>query len=69
MDYTKNLIDELNAVYNKNKYTAGISPITNFTKTAYSITYYDSVVVFEKRLRPEQYLKIAAQAIIGKKAF
>ncbi len=40
----KELIDELNAFHSK-----GAVPISGFTKNTQSITFYDSVVVFEKR--------------------
>lgn len=63
INYTKNLIDELNAYYAKKNSALSV---TNFTKTAYSITYYDSVVVIEKRIRPEKWHRVAYQACIGK---
>lgn len=39
----KNLVDELNA-----EHTNGEVPVSDFTKTTDSITFYDSMVVFEK---------------------
>lgn len=40
----KDKVDDLNAVH-----TNGELPVTNFTATTDSITFYDSVIVFEKR--------------------
>jgi cephalosporin hydroxylase len=47
IEYSKNLIDYLNA-YHSWQYSLKVN---EFTKTANSITFYDSVVVIEKRLR------------------
>ena len=44
MEYTKDRIDEINAVH-----TRGMMPVSQFTMTTDSISIYDSVVVFEKR--------------------
>lgn len=44
MEYCKKRIDDLNAVH-----TQGQLPISDFTKSTDSITFYDSIVVFEKR--------------------
>ena len=44
IEFSKNKIDELNAVH-----TEGAVPRTNFTDTTDSITFYDSIIVFEKR--------------------
>jgi len=44
IDYAKTKTDELNAVH-----TQGTVPITDFTKSTDSITFYDSIVVFKKR--------------------
>lgn len=44
MEYAKLKLDELNAVH-----TRGILPISNFTKSTDFISFYDSVIVFEKR--------------------
>ncbi|PWT79420.1 MAG: hypothetical protein C5B44_06860 [Acidobacteria bacterium] len=44
MEYSKNKIDELNACH-----TRGALPPTDFTACTDSMTFYDSVVVFEKR--------------------
>lgn len=45
IEYTKNLIDSLNAWYSK---TPDLS-VSDFTKSSYSIAYYNSIVVIEKR--------------------
>lgn len=44
IEYAKNKIDELNAVHVRGDY-----PATDFTRSTDSMTFYDSVVVFEKR--------------------
>ena len=44
MEYTKNLVDEINAWHSE---TSKLK-VTDFTKTTRSITFYDSIVVFEK---------------------
>ena len=53
MEYSKKLIDHLNAwhIYSR-KNGFNLSPkieANDFTKSTYSMTFYDSVVVFEKR--------------------
>lgn len=62
IEYTKNLIDFLNA-YNATKYDD--LEVNDFTNSAYSITYYENVVVIEKRERNKAYKTIASDAIIG----
>lgn len=47
IEYSKNFIDSINARHSQE---AGLS-ITEFTKSAYSLHYYDSVLVIEKRYR------------------
>ncbi|WP_339628326.1 CmcI family methyltransferase [uncultured Pseudomonas sp.] len=44
MEFTKNKMDELNAVH-----TRGAVPVSGFTKSTDCITSYDSIVVFERR--------------------
>jgi hypothetical protein len=44
MEFAKTKIDELNAVHAR-----GLLPVSNFTKSTDYISFYDSVVVFEKR--------------------
>lgn len=44
MEYSKTLIDQLNSTHSK-----GTVPTTNFTQSTDSVSYYDSMVVFEKR--------------------
>lgn len=59
IEYTKHLIDKLNAY---NATTSDTLQVDDFTNTAYSIHYYDSIIVIEKRLRDK---KAIADAIIG----
>jgi hypothetical protein len=47
MEYTKNLIDCLNAYHSEQK----ILKVNNFTKSVDSIHYYDSMIVIEKKQR------------------
>jgi glycosyltransferase involved in cell wall biosynthesis len=55
MEYTKNLIDQLNAWYA----VAGSGLVVNdFTRTAYSMHYYDSVLVIEKRAIPAPHARM-----------
>tara|TARA_B100000073_G_C23598289_1_gene519303 strand:+ start:186 stop:842 length:657 start_codon:yes stop_codon:yes gene_type:complete len=42
-EISKALVDELNAVHTRN-----VIPTTEFTKTTQSISFYDSIIVFEK---------------------
>jgi cephalosporin hydroxylase len=44
VEFSKNKIDEVNAIH-----TEGAIPMSKFTTSTDSITYYDSVVVFERR--------------------
>ncbi|MGX3010374.1 hypothetical protein ACWIUD_02255 [Helicobacter sp. 23-1044] len=63
IEYTKHLIDELNA-YHATK--SDNLNITKFTNTTFSIHYYDSIIVIEKRLRDKNSV---ATAIIGDDKF
>ena len=49
IEYTKNLIDQLNAYHSRDK----SFEVDEFTRTADSIHYYDSVVVIEKKGHPQ----------------
>lgn len=60
IDYTKRLIDALNAYHATNSDDLQVS---KFTNSAYSITYYDSIIVIEKRQKDRRNL---AGAYIGK---
>ena len=62
-EYTKNLIDCLNAYWatEEDNLTAN-----SFTDSTYAIHYYDAVVVIEKKKRDKRYNDICQQAIIGK---
>ncbi len=44
MEFAKQKIDEINAVHTK-----GVLPVTEFTRSTDHISFYDSVVVFERR--------------------
>ena len=63
IEYTKNLIDYLNAYWATEE--DDLYP-NSFTDSAYSIHYYDGIVIIEKRKRDTRYNDICQQAIIGK---
>ena len=44
IEYSKNFIDKINAWHSRTDEL----PVTNFTKTAKSLHYYDSILVIEK---------------------
>ena len=48
IEICKNLVDSLNAYHSQGR----LKP-TSFTDTTYSISFYDSMVVFEKKKRPK----------------
>jgi len=60
MEYTKNLIDYLNAWHSKEKKFQ----VNNFTRSTYSIHYYDSLVVIEKRIIQQPLSKRTGKEII-----
>ncbi len=45
MEYTKNLVDQLNAWYSQDN----LLQVNEFTKSTFAIHYYDSIIVIEKR--------------------
>ena len=49
VEFAKNKIDELNAIW-----TNGELPVSEFTKTTQSISCYDSIIVFEKRIQSKR---------------
>lgn len=49
--------------YNATKYDN--LEVNDFTNSAYSINYYENVVVIEKRERIKEYNTVASDAIIG----
>ncbi|MCU0388072.1 MAG: class I SAM-dependent methyltransferase [Chitinophagaceae bacterium] len=55
IEYSKNFIDQLNAFHSEQSSL----PVSNFTRTADSVHFYDSMVIVEKRNRemPKQVLK------------
>ena len=63
IEYTKNLIDSLNAYWATEE--DDLYP-NAFTDSSYSIHYYDGIVIIEKRKRDTRYNDICQQAIIGK---
>ena len=63
IEYTKNLIDSLNAYWATEE--DDLYP-NAFTDSTYSIHYYDGIVIIEKRKRDTRYNDICQQAIIGK---
>lgn len=52
IEYSKNLIDQLNAWHSEER---GIFKIDDFTRSTASIHYYDSVIVIEKRKREQPF--------------
>ena len=61
VEYGKALIDSLNAWHSRD---LNQFPVTEFTRTAWSMHFYDSVLVIEKRPRPPP-----QQLAIGKESF
>lgn len=55
IEYAKNKIDALNAAYTKNA-----EPISSFTRNTDCISFYDSVVIFEKRPQGQRQAFITA---------
>ena len=51
IEYSKNFIDDLNAYHSKQSSLK----VNSFTKSVFSIHYYDSIVVIEKRTREAPY--------------
>lgn len=60
IEYSKNFIDFINAWHIPDK----ILPINNFTKSTYSLHYYDSILVIEKRKIKPPECKIIGEIII-----
>ena len=56
MEFVKDRVDDINAVHTK-----GELPISDFTRSAQSITVYDSIVVFEKRPQGKRQAPITLQ--------
>jgi len=46
IEFSKNLIDQLNAWHSQDRDTLDVN---QFTKSTYSISFYDSIIIFEKR--------------------
>ena len=66
IEYTKNLIDYLNA-YNATE--ADELEVSDFTNTTYGIHYYENIVVVEKKIRDPRYSNICQYALIGHNKF
>ena len=49
MEFAKQKLDEINAVH-----TRGVLPVTSFTRSTDYISFYDSVVAFERRKQGER---------------
>ena len=65
IEYSKNLIDYINAWHISDKNL----PINNFTKSTYSLHYYDSILVIEKKeIRPPEH-KITGEILIPIESF
>lgn len=61
IEYSKNFIDYINAWHSRDK---NVLDVNNFTKTADSLHYYDSILVIEKRKRTEPFhLKTGKQTL------
>lgn len=63
IEYTKNLIDYLHASW---AIEGDDLEVNYFTNTAYSIHYYDGIIVIEKKLKDKRYTDICQQASIGR---
>ena len=66
IEYTKNLIDYLNA-YNATENDD--LEVSSFTNTTYGIHYYENIVVIEKKIRDPRYNDICGSALIGHNRF
>lgn len=60
IEYSKKLIDQLNAWHSKDKNFN----ITQFTKSAYSMHFYDSILVIEKKLMSNPVSRMSGNIII-----
>ena len=63
IEYTKKLIDYLNAYWS---FERSDLDANYFTDTTYSIHFYEGIVAIEKKLRDKRYIDICQQASIGK---
>ncbi len=63
IEYSKTLIDKLNAWHSKD---AESFQVTDFTRSAYSIHYYDSVLVIEKRKMEKPFSRKTGKRSFGK---
>lgn len=65
IEYTKNLIDKVNAWHSQSLNLK----VSHFTKSIYSLHYYDSIVVIEKRIINEPKSRVTGQPIINPDEF
>lgn len=63
IEYSKNFIDQINAWHSENEKQLSVS---NFTKTAQSLHYYDGVLVIEKKPVERPYHKQTGSPSVGK---
>ena len=63
IEYTKDLIDYLNSYHAIEGYSLQVN---DFTNSAYSISYYERMIVIEKRIRDIRLNNTVSDAIIGK---
>ncbi len=61
IEYSKNLIDQLNAWHSKEDHFK----INQFTRSAYSMHYYDSVLVIEKKVIHQPSSKLVGNILIN----
>jgi cephalosporin hydroxylase len=60
IEYSKNFIDSINAWHSRDKNLT----VNNFTKNAYALHYYDSVLVIEKKLMSPPIVEMKGEIII-----
>nr|WP_314897219.1 class I SAM-dependent methyltransferase [uncultured Flavobacterium sp.] len=60
IEYSKNFIDLINAWHSRDKQLT----VNNFTKNAYALHYYDSVLVIEKKLMTPPIVEMKGEIVI-----
>jgi hypothetical protein len=63
IEYSKNFIDSINAYHSHQKKLK----VDDFTKSVYSIHYYDSIIVIEKRAKEKPYHEKTGKIVFVKK--
>ncbi|HZI83760.1 MAG TPA: class I SAM-dependent methyltransferase [Casimicrobiaceae bacterium] len=66
LEYTKSLVDRLNAWHSKDPAALAVS---DFTRSAYALHYYDSILVIEKRRRDRPEDRRTGRSTIPDRAF